>query len=118
MADSDRFDEQCKKEIEGNLGNLEPIWDEPFLFSEAVLPEIASDVLPSPLKEFAVSLSANLETPESAAVLCCLSVLATAVQGKFDVAVSKDYHEPLNLKSSSRRTCTRSHKHQYSKYRL
>jgi len=40
MADSDRFDEQCKKEIEGNLGNLEPIWDEPFLFSEAVLPEI------------------------------------------------------------------------------
>ena len=51
MADSDRFDEQCKKEIEGNLGNLEPIWDEPFLFSEAVLPEIASDVLPSPLKE-------------------------------------------------------------------
>lgn len=97
MADSDRFDEECKKEIEGNLGNLEPIWDEPFLFSEAVLPEIASDVLPSPLKEFAASLSANLETPESAAVLCCLSVLATAVQGKFDVAVSKDYHEPLNL---------------------
>lgn len=61
------------------------------------LKEVASDVLPSPLKEFAASLSANLETPESAAVLCCLSVLTTAVQGKFDVAVSKDYHEPLNL---------------------
>lgn len=91
------FEENCKKEITGNAGNFNTQWDDPLLFNDYNLPDIPAEVLPSPLKEFAAALSANLETPEGAAVLCILSILATAVQGKFDVAVSKDYHEPLNL---------------------
>lgn len=96
-AFSAEFDEKCRTEIAGNVGNFETQWERPLFFNDYALPDIPAVLLPSPLKEFAAALSTCLETPEGAAVLCVLSVLSTALQGKFDVAVSKDYHEPLNL---------------------
>lgn len=91
------FDEKCRQEISGKEGNFTMRWDDPLPFNDYDLPDIPAVLLPSPLKEFATALSDHLETPQGAAVLCLLSIAATAVQGKFDVALSKNYHEPLNL---------------------
>lgn len=95
-----RITEKEKTEETGNFGNLidcENDWEEPVFFDDFQLDDISSSYLPSPYKEFAASLSERLETPESATVLCVLSVIATAVQKKFQIFIEDDYAEPLNL---------------------
>lgn len=89
-----------EKEQSGNLGNLidcENDWEDPVFFDDFQLDDICSSYLPSPYKEFAAALSERLETPESAAVLCVLSVIATATQKKYQILIEDDYAEPLNL---------------------
>ena len=74
-------------------------WDNPMLFDELETPNIPSNILPSPLHEFAAALSLATETPESMAVMSLLAVVATALQGKFMVKASAtdNYQEPLNI---------------------
>lgn len=81
----------------GNIVDFTQEWDDPAFFDDFMLEEIPDDVLPSPFKEFARALSERLETPQSATILCILSVLATALQNKFVVQIENDYAEPLNL---------------------
>ena len=95
-----RLQKSESREQPGNLGNLidyENDWEEPVFFDDFQLDDICSSYLPSPYKEFTAALSERLETPESAAVLCVLSVIATATQKKFQVLIEDDYAEPLNL---------------------
>lgn len=82
---------------EGNLIDFSQNWEAPVYFDDFNLSEISETVLPSPYKEFSEALSNRLETPKSAAILCILSILATAVQNKFVVQAEADYAEPLNL---------------------
>lgn len=81
----------------GNIVDFSQEWDDPVFFDDFMLEEIPDDVLPSPFREFASALSERLETPQSATILCILSVLATALQNKFVVQIENDYAEPLNL---------------------
>ena len=81
----------------GNIVDFSQEWDDPVFFDDFMLEDIPDDVLPSPFREFASALSERLETPQSATILCILSVLATALQNKFVVQIENDYAEPLNL---------------------
>lgn len=82
---------------QGNLIDFSHDWEEPVFFDDFKLTDIPASILPSPYKDLAVVLSERLETPESATVLCMLSILATALQNKYVVQVENDYAEPLNL---------------------
>ena len=112
--------EEVKKQLHSTIhgrGLVE--WDAPILFEDStVLPEISSGILPSPLKEFAQALANSTETPEGMTVMVILSVLATALQGKFEVkALEEDGHKetvniytittlpPANRKSSVLNAC-------------
>lgn len=64
---------------EGNLIDFSQNWEAPVYFDDFNLSEISETVLPSPYKEFSEALSNRLETPKSAAILCILSILATAL---------------------------------------
>ena len=74
-------------------------WETPILFDEYEAPTIKSDVLPQPLKDFARALAETTETPEGMSVMCILSILATTLQGKFEVkpTTNDQYSEPLNI---------------------
>lgn len=74
-------------------------WQPPILFDEYETPPITADVLPLTLRSFARSLANTTETPEAMAVMCVLSTLATALQGKFEVKPKNNdnYSEPLNI---------------------
>lgn len=80
-----------------NAADFTQDWDDPVFFDDFQLDEIPCDVLPPPFNEMAAALSEKLETPESATVMCLLSIMGTALQGKFVVQVDSDYREPLNL---------------------
>jgi putative DNA primase/helicase len=61
-------------------------------------PDIPADVLPTWLGAMAGAISASTQTPPALAVVCCLAVLSTALQGRFEVAPFGDgYTEPLPL---------------------
>ncbi len=93
----DGYGNRETSEKNGNIVDFTQEWDDPVFFDDFMLEEIPDDVLPSPFKEFARALSERLETPQSATILCILSVLATALQNKFVVQIESDYAEPLNL---------------------
>lgn len=69
------------------------------MFDEYETPEITSDILPSPLKEFSQELANSTETPEGMSVMVILSALSTSLQGKFEVKPKEDssYSETVNI---------------------
>ncbi len=92
--------EEVKKQLSRAISNAELIeWEPPILFDDHETPEIAADILPSPLKEFAQELANSTETPEGMAVMAILSVLATTLQGKFEVRAQEGvgHKETVNL---------------------
>lgn len=74
-----------------------PDWPEPMLAGLTRTPEIPADVLPGWLGEMADAIAQNTQTPPALAVMCCLSVLATVLHGRFEVAPFEGYTEPLPL---------------------
>lgn len=74
-----------------------PDWPEPMLPGATRTPEIPADVLPGWLGEMADAISQNTQTPPALSVMCCLSVLATVLQGRFEVSPFEGYVEPLPL---------------------
>lgn len=92
--------EKYSKEGVGAKSIIEE-WGEPILFDDFPTPEITPDFLPSPLKEFAEELSNSTETPQGMSVMAIIAVLATALQGKFEVRrKEEDMHgESVNIYS-------------------
>jgi hypothetical protein len=92
--------EEVKKQLR-NLTSSDDLieWDSPIMFDEYETPEITSDILPSPLKEFSQELANSTETPEGMSVMVILSALSTALQGKFEVRPKDDssYSETVNI---------------------
>jgi hypothetical protein len=74
-----------------------PDWPEPMLPGVMRPPEIPADVLPGWVGEMAAAIAQSTQTPPALAVMCCLSVLATVLHGRFEVEVFPGYVEPLPL---------------------
>lgn len=74
-------------------------WKAPVLFEGIGVEEIKADLLPSWLGEYAGAISESKQTPEGMAVMLGLSIVATCVQKKFEVAPYGDaeYTEQLSL---------------------
>lgn len=72
-------------------------WPEPNLPGTQKTPEIPADVLPTWAGAMARAVSESTQTPPALAVMCCLAVLATAVQRRFEVEPVPGYFEPLPI---------------------
>jgi len=75
-------------------------WPEPILPGHAPVPEIPVDVLPSWVRDMASAVAESTQTPPTMAVMISLSVLATVLHRRFEVAPfgeMDDYTEPLSL---------------------
>ena len=74
-----------------------PEWPEPMLPGATRTPEIPAELLPGWLGEMADAIAKNTQTPPALAFMCCLSVLATVLHGRFEVEPFEGYCEPLPL---------------------
>lgn len=75
-----------------------PAWPEPMIPGTIKTPDIPLNILPGPWGAMARAVSEATQTPAALAVMCCLGVLATLVQRRFEVAPKGDqYIEPLSL---------------------
>ncbi len=77
-----------------------PEWPEPMLPGSIAVPKIPAALLPSWLGAMAKAVADSTQTPESMAVMLCLSVVATVLQRQSEVAPfgeDDDYTEPLAL---------------------
>ena len=75
-------------------------WPDPMIPGMTSLPEIPASLLPSWVGEMALAVSKSTQTPQGMAVMLALSVLATAVQRRWEVVPfgeGGDYTEPLSL---------------------
>lgn len=75
-------------------------WPDPILPGQVPVPDIPVDVLPSWVKDMALAVAESTQTPTALAVMVSLSVLATCLHRRFEVAPwgeDDDYTEPLNL---------------------
>lgn len=93
--------------------NIGDNWPDPILPGRLPVPEIPVDVLPSWVKDMAGAVAESTQTPPAMAVMISLSVLATVLHRRFEVAPfgdDDDYAEPLaiwtltGLPSGSRKT--------------
>jgi len=88
-------------------------WPDPILPGHVPVPDIPVDLLPSWVKDMAGAVAESTQTPPALAVMVSLSVLATCLHRRFEVAPwgeDDDYTEPLSiwtltaLPSGSRKT--------------
>ena len=72
-------------------------WPDPILPGATRTPEIPADVLPSWLADMAGAIAASTQTPPALAVMCCISIIATVVQRRFEVSPLPGYTETLSV---------------------
>ncbi len=75
-------------------------WPDPILPGQVSVPDIPVDLLPSWVKDMAGAVADSTQTPSTMAVMVSLSVLATCLHRRFEVAPwgsEDDYTEPLAL---------------------
>jgi len=75
-----------------------PDWPDPILPGMVKAPEIPADILPAWLGAMCGAVADSTQTPPALAVMVGLSVLATVLQRRYEVApFGDDYTEPLAL---------------------
>jgi len=75
-------------------------WPDPILPGQMPVPDIPVDVLPTWVRDMAGAVAASTQTPPALAVMVALSVLASCLHRRFEVAPwgpEDDYTEPVNL---------------------
>ena len=73
-------------------------WSAPMIPGGLSTPEIPTDLLPGVWDNFAQAVSESTQTPAAMSVMCCLGVLATLLQRRFEVSPDgTNYFEPLSL---------------------
>lgn len=73
-------------------------WPDPILPGTKQTPDIHPDILPGIFGEHAAAVADSTQTPPALATMFTLSILATVLQGRFEVApYGDDYREPLAL---------------------
>lgn len=72
-------------------------WKLPIPFEEVRLPAFPVNCLPTPIGDFVQAIADNTETAVDMAAVCALALMASAVQGKFEIMGKDDHLEQLNL---------------------
>lgn len=80
-------------EVDGEIA----AWEPPIPFDAAELPSFPTESLPAPVEAFVEALAESTQTPAEMGGMLALGVMATCLQRKFEVMVSPDWSEPLNL---------------------
>lgn len=90
--------DEVKRQVEQAEPATPPAeWPDPILPGTMRTPPITPDVLPSWLGTMARGVSEATQTPPALAVMCSISVLATVLQGRFEVEPQPGYVEPLSI---------------------
>lgn len=97
LADAAGLDEVRRQIAEAQPTVPPAEWPEPILPGTLRTPPITADLLPSWLGDMARAVSESTQTPPALSVMCSLSVLATVLQGRFEVEPQPRYTEPLAL---------------------
>lgn len=91
-------DDEVRRQIDQAVpAVVAPEWPDPILPGMMRTPAIPADILPSWLRDMVHSVSEATQTPPALAVMCSLSVLATILQGRFEVEPLQSYTEPLSI---------------------
>ena len=74
------------------------LWPDPILPGSKQTPEILADILPGIFGDHAAAVAESTQTPPALATMFTLSILATVLQGRFEVSpYGDDYQEPLAI---------------------
>ena len=74
------------------------VWGDPLLPGARQTPEIPASILPGIFGRHAAAVAESTQTPPAIATMFTLSILATVLQGRFEVApFGDDYREPLPI---------------------
>ena len=74
------------------------IWGDPILPGARRTPEIEASILPGIFAEHADAVAASTQTPPALATMFTVSILATVLQGRYEIApFGDDYREPLPI---------------------
>ena len=98
--ESHRVPEETHAEKNAEVHSIGENWPDFILPGQVPVPDIPVDVLPSWVKDMALAVAESTQTPTALAVMVSLSVLATCLHRRFEVAPwgeDDDYTEPLNL---------------------
>ncbi len=83
-----------------SLASIGENWPDPIMPGQMPVPDLPASLLPGWVGEMAAAVAESTQTPPAMAVMCALSVLATALHRRFEVAPygeESDYTEPLSL---------------------
>ena len=73
-------------------------WGDPLLPGTRLTPEIPASILPGIFGAHAAAVAESTQTPPAIATMFTISILATVLQGRFEVApFGDDYREPLAI---------------------
>jgi len=75
----------------------DPEWHTPTSLGEYDCPSFPVEQFPQFLKEWVAAVAENTATPVDMAAVAALAVVASTVQGKFEIEGKADYFEPLNI---------------------
>ncbi|HWQ41593.1 MAG TPA: YfjI family protein [Desulfosporosinus sp.] len=79
------------------LERPEEKWAPPTPLEDVRLPSFPVNCLPKPIGDFVQAIADNTETAVDMAAVCALALIASSVQGKFEIVGKDDHHEQLNL---------------------
>ena len=97
LASATNLDE-VKRQVEQAAPTIDPPeWPDPILGSGIRTPAITTDLLPTWVRVMAQAVSEATQTPPALSVMTSLAVLATVLQGRFEVEPLPGYTEPLSL---------------------
>lgn len=85
--------EQAKKDFV----EVSSKWEEPLPFGRHAIAPFPLDALPEEIRNYVAALSESVQTPVDMAGCAVLSVIATAMQGKFVIQGKPDWAEPVNI---------------------
>jgi len=89
--------EKARPAVAGNVVTPD-IWPDPILPGGRQTPTIEASILPGVFAEYADAVAASTQTPPVLATMFTVSVLASVLQGRFEVApFGDDYREPLPI---------------------
>ncbi|MFA7270894.1 MAG: DUF3987 domain-containing protein [Sterolibacterium sp.] len=90
----------ARKAAGGDPGASAPVneWPDPMMPGARATPNIPADILPGVFGAHAAAVAESTQTPPAMSVLFTISILGTALQGRFEVApFGDDYREPLAI---------------------
>lgn len=84
---------------DNEIADLDYDWNVPTPLQNNIsnLPTFPIEALPSNIKNYVKAVSEHTQTPIDMSAIASISVIASALQGKYEVKIKEGYTEPLNL---------------------